>query len=56
MASETGNHGAGESSADRDPSRTVITVLEPEDEYPHDPDEAANYNESMYFGSAQNAI
>ena len=27
----------------------VITVLEPQDEYPHEPDEATNYNESMYL-------
>jgi hypothetical protein len=27
----------------------VITVLEPQDEYPHEPDEASNYNESMYL-------
>ena len=27
----------------------VITVLEPEDEYPHPPDDAPNYNESMYL-------
>ena len=25
------------------------TRLAPEDEYPHDPGEAKNYNESMYF-------
>ena len=25
------------------------TVLEPHDEYPHEPDEASNYNESMYL-------
>ena len=29
--------------------RKIITVLEPEDEYPHEPDEAQNYNESMYL-------
>ena len=29
----------------------VITVLEPEDEYPHEPDEASNYNESMYLNA-----
>ncbi|MCB0976710.1 MAG: hypothetical protein KDB02_04560, partial [Acidimicrobiales bacterium] len=28
---------------------TIVTVLEPEDEYPHEPDEAKNYNESMYL-------
>jgi hypothetical protein len=27
----------------------VITVLESTDEYPHEPDEATNYNESMYL-------
>ena len=27
----------------------ITTVLEPEDEYPHEPDAAANYNESMYL-------
>ena len=27
----------------------VITVLEPEDEYTHEPDAASNYNESMYL-------
>lgn len=27
----------------------IVTVLAPEDEYPHEPDEAANYNESMYL-------
>lgn len=26
-------------------------VLEPSDEYPHEPDEAANYNESMYLNA-----
>ena len=25
------------------------TRLEPQDEYPHEPGEAKNYNESMYF-------
>ena len=29
--------------------KAIITVLEPEDEYPHTPDEATNYNESMYL-------
>ena len=29
--------------------RKIITVLEPQDEYPHEPDEAQNYNESMYL-------
>src|SRR5688500_8595124 len=27
----------------------VVTVLEPADEYPHEPDEATNYNESLYL-------
>jgi hypothetical protein len=31
--------------------RRVITVLEPEDEYPHAPDAASNYNESMYLNA-----
>lgn len=29
----------------------IITVLEPEDEYPHEPDDVVNYNESMYFNA-----
>jgi hypothetical protein len=29
----------------------VVTVLEPEDEYPHEPDAAENYNESMYLNA-----
>ena len=29
--------------------RRVITVLDPSDEYPHEPDPAPNYNESMYL-------
>ncbi|MEM9035108.1 MAG: hypothetical protein AAGD18_10990 [Actinomycetota bacterium] len=29
--------------------RKVVTVLRPQDEYPHEPDEAINYNESMYL-------
>ena len=33
-----------------DPNR-IVTVLEPEDEYPHQPDEASNYNESMYLNA-----
>ena len=28
-----------------------MTVLEPEDEYPHEPDAAENYNESMYLNA-----
>jgi hypothetical protein len=31
--------------------RKVINVLEPEDEYPHEPDAATNYNESMYLNA-----
>lgn len=31
--------------------RKIITVLEPEDEYPHEPDDAVNYNESMYLNA-----
>jgi hypothetical protein len=31
--------------------RRIVTVLEPEDEYPHEPDAAANYNESMYLNA-----
>ena len=27
----------------------IVTVLEPEDEYTHEPDVASNYNESMYL-------
>jgi hypothetical protein len=30
---------------------TLRTVLEPQDEYPHQPDEAENYNESMYLNA-----
>ena len=29
----------------------IVTVLEPEDEYPHEPDAAENYNESMYLNA-----
>ena len=29
--------------------KKIITVLEPEDEYPHEPEAASNYNESMYL-------
>jgi hypothetical protein len=32
-------------------SQDIITVLEPEDEYPHEPDDARNYNESMYLNA-----
>ncbi|MDZ7734680.1 MAG: hypothetical protein U5R31_17800 [Acidimicrobiia bacterium] len=31
--------------------RRIVTVLETEDEYTHEPDEASNYNESMYFNA-----
>ncbi len=31
--------------------RTIVTVLEPTDEYPHQPDDASNYNESMYLNA-----
>lgn len=31
--------------------REMMVVLEPEDEYPHEPDDATNYNESMYFNA-----
>ena len=31
--------------------RKIVTVLEPEDEYPHEPDAASNYNESMYLNA-----
>ncbi|MGA1439306.1 MAG: DUF7064 domain-containing protein [Ilumatobacteraceae bacterium] len=29
----------------------IITVLEPDDEYPHEPDDSPNYNESMYLNA-----
>ena len=29
----------------------IVTVLLPEDEYPHEPDDAVNYNESMYLNA-----
>jgi len=29
--------------------REIVTVLAPEDEYPHEPDPVPNYNESMYL-------
>ena len=31
--------------------RKIVTVLEPEDEYTHEPDAASNYNESMYLNA-----
>ena len=31
--------------------KKIVTVLDPSDEYPHEPDEAKNYNESMYFNT-----
>lgn len=30
---------------------TIVTVLEPHDEYTHEPDDAVNYNESMYLNA-----
>ena len=32
-------------------ARKIVTVLEPEDEYTHEPDAAENYNESMYLNA-----
>ncbi len=32
-------------------SRRIVTVLEPEDDDPHEPDAAANDNESMYLNA-----
>ena len=29
----------------------IMTVLDPQDEYPHEPDDAPNYNESMYLNA-----
>ena len=48
MAAEAGDQGAHD---DREPAQKVITVLEPADEYPHEPDEAQNSNESMYLNA-----
>lgn len=31
------------------PQRKIVTVLEPQDEYTHEPDPVPNYNESMYL-------
>jgi hypothetical protein len=31
--------------------RRIVTVLTPEDEYPHEPDDSPNYNESMYLNA-----
>src|SRR5690606_30510720 len=31
--------------------KKVVTVLEPEDEYTHEPDAAENYNEAMYLNA-----
>ena len=31
--------------------RKIVTVLEPDDEYTHEPDAAPNYNESMYLNA-----
>ena len=41
----------GLSGGKRDRAKEIVTVLEPEDEYPHTPDEAENYNESMYLNA-----
>lgn len=35
--------------APSDPTRRIVTVLEPSDEFPHTPDPVPNYNESMYL-------
>ncbi len=32
-------------------NKKIITILEPSDEYTHEPDVASNYNESMYFNT-----
>jgi hypothetical protein len=37
--------------SDPDPANEIVTVLLPEDEYTHTPDEAENYNESMYLNA-----
>ena len=34
-----------------DTAKKIVTVLEPEDEYTHEPDAAENYNESMYLNA-----
>jgi hypothetical protein len=31
--------------------KKIVTVLEPKDEYTHEPDDATNYNESMYLNA-----
>ena len=31
--------------------RKIITVLEPDDEYTHEPDPVPNYKESMYLNA-----
>ena len=41
MSDETATNGPDE----------IVTVLLPEDEYPHEPDDAVNYNESMYLNA-----
>ena len=37
--------------SEADESSEIVTVLLPEDEYPHEPDDAVNYNESMYLNA-----
>ena len=32
-------------------SKKIVTVLDPQDEYTHEPDAAENYNESMYLNA-----
>ncbi|MEM1332245.1 MAG: hypothetical protein AAGG08_02205 [Actinomycetota bacterium] len=43
--------GAGAAGAGANEHDRIVTVLDPEDEYPHVPDEAENYNESMYLNA-----
>ena len=31
--------------------KRIITVLEEQDEFPHEPDDVTNYNESMYLNT-----
>ena len=38
-------------SGDRSGNDEIVTVLLPEDEYTHEPDDVVNYNESMYFNA-----
>jgi hypothetical protein len=51
--SEPSSDQRDESSSDEvgDPANRIVTVLEPEDEYTHEPDAAENYNESMYLNA-----